>query len=99
MSGFLPSPEDYIGPDDFTEDIFREVAELVYEQHAQGEINPAQIISRFTDEEQQPGSRRLVSCPPASDGDTAGAGESIKRNDPQDKETQHGCAFQKSGSD
>ena len=45
--------EDYIGPDDFTEDIFREVAELVYEQHAQGEINPAQIISRFTDEEQQ----------------------------------------------
>lgn len=30
----LPS-EDYIGPDDFTEDIFREVAELVYEQHAQ----------------------------------------------------------------
>ena len=45
--------EDSIGPDDFTEDIFREVAELVYEQHAQGEINPAQIISRFTDEEQQ----------------------------------------------
>lgn len=25
----------------------------MYEQHAQGEINPAQIISRFTDEEQQ----------------------------------------------
>lgn len=44
---------DYIGPEDFTEDIFREVAELVYEQHTQGEINPAQIISRFTDEEQQ----------------------------------------------
>lgn len=45
--------EDYIGPEDFTEDILREAAVMLYEQHAQGEINPAQIISRFTDEEQQ----------------------------------------------
>ncbi len=45
--------ENYIGPEDFTEEIFQEVAQLLYEQHAQGEINPAQIISRFTDEEQQ----------------------------------------------
>ena len=43
----------YISPDDFTEEIFRDVAKVLYEQHAAGEINPAQIISRFTDEEQQ----------------------------------------------
>ncbi len=29
------------------------MAKVLYEQHAAGEINPAQIISRFTDEEQQ----------------------------------------------
>ena len=45
--------EGYISPDDFTEEIFRDVAKVLYEQHAAGEINPAQIISRFTDEEQQ----------------------------------------------
>ena len=45
--------EGYISPDDFTEEIFRDVAKVLYEQHAAGEINPAQIISRFTEEEQQ----------------------------------------------
>ena len=45
--------EGYISPDDFTEEIFCDVAKVLYEQHAAGEINPAQIISRFTDEEQQ----------------------------------------------
>lgn len=45
--------EKYIGPDDFTEDIYHQAAALLYEQHEQGEINPARIISMFTDEEQQ----------------------------------------------
>lgn len=45
--------EKYIGPDDFTEDIYHQAAVLLYEQHEQGEINPARIISMFTDEEQQ----------------------------------------------
>ena len=31
----------YISPDDFTEEIFRDVAKVLYEQHAAGEINPA----------------------------------------------------------
>lgn len=58
--------EGYISPDDFTEEIFRDVAKVLYEQHAAGEINPAQIISRFTDEEQQRGGSGVVSRTPAS---------------------------------
>lgn len=42
----------YIHPEDFKEGIYREVAELLYEQHAQGKMNPAQIMNHFTDEEE-----------------------------------------------
>ncbi|MCD8333684.1 MAG: DNA primase, partial [Clostridiales bacterium] len=43
----------YIGPEDFTEELYRQTAQIVFDQHARGEINPAQIISLFPDEEQQ----------------------------------------------
>lgn len=43
----------YISPEDFTEEIYRRTAEILFEQHAAGELNPAGIISMFTDEEQQ----------------------------------------------
>ena len=39
--------KDIITPEDFTEDIFRKVAELLYEQKKSGTVNPAQIISLF----------------------------------------------------
>lgn len=42
-----------ITPEDFTEDIFRKVAELLYEQKKSGTVNPAQIISLFAEEEEQ----------------------------------------------
>ncbi|MCD8151055.1 MAG: DNA primase, partial [Clostridiales bacterium] len=42
-----------IGPEDFTEEIYRQVAEIVYVQHAEGGVNPARIISMFPEEEQQ----------------------------------------------
>lgn len=45
--------EPYIGPEDFTEPIYQEVAKMLFEQHASGEINPARIISCFSEEEQQ----------------------------------------------
>ncbi len=45
--------EPYIGPEDFTEPLYREAASMLYEQYRQGHVNPAQIISCFTDEEQQ----------------------------------------------
>lgn len=44
---------DYISPEDFTEDILRRTAQLVYEQRARGENNPARIIGCFPDEEEQ----------------------------------------------
>jgi DNA primase len=40
-------------PEDFTEELYRQVAALLYGQYERGEVNPAQIISDFSDEEQQ----------------------------------------------
>lgn len=45
--------KDIITPEDFTENIFRKVAELLYEQKKSGTVNPAQIISLFAEEEEQ----------------------------------------------
>ena len=42
----------YIHPEDFQEGIYRIVAELLYAQHEQGKLNPAQIMNHFTDEEE-----------------------------------------------
>lgn len=43
----------YIGPDDFTTPLYHTVAELLYEQYAQGETNPARLLNRFADSEEQ----------------------------------------------
>ncbi len=43
----------YIGPEDFTEPIYREVAGMLFDQYYKGELNPARIISCFSEEEQQ----------------------------------------------
>ncbi len=43
----------YIRLEDFTEPFYHTVAEMLYEQWEQKELNPARIISRFQDEEQQ----------------------------------------------
>ena len=42
----------YIHPDDFTEELFRTVAGLMYRQYEQGELNPAKILNHFTEEEE-----------------------------------------------
>lgn len=42
----------YIVPEDFTKDLYRTVAELLYEQYHAGEINPAKVMNHFTDEEE-----------------------------------------------
>lgn len=43
----------YISPEDFTEEIFKRTAGILYQQKEQGMINPAGIISMFEDEEEQ----------------------------------------------
>lgn len=42
----------YISPGDFTEELYRTVAEILYEQLEKGDLNPAQIIDHFTEEEE-----------------------------------------------
>ena len=42
----------YISPEDFTTELYRTVADLLYQQYEEGEINPARVISHFTEEEE-----------------------------------------------
>ena len=43
----------YISPGDFTEDLYKKVAEKLFADLDGGRLNPAAIISQFTDEEEQ----------------------------------------------
>ena len=42
----------YITPNDFTKELYRTVAELLYEQYEAGILNPAKVMNHFTDEEE-----------------------------------------------
>ena len=42
----------YISPEDFIGDIYRTVASILYEQYEKQQVNPAQIMNHFTDEEE-----------------------------------------------
>lgn len=43
----------YISPEDFTEDLYRNVAERLFQDLERGDYNPAGIISMFEDQEEQ----------------------------------------------
>jgi len=43
----------YIGPEDFTTSLYREVAGMLFAQLEESELNPARIINHFTDTRQQ----------------------------------------------
>ncbi|NLC17894.1 MAG: DNA primase [Clostridiales bacterium] len=46
--------KDFLTPEDFVEGIFRDVAEMVYEQYERDRsVDPAKIISQFSDKEEQ----------------------------------------------
>ena len=45
--------EQYIGPEDFTEPLYREVADMLFAQRKEGTVNPAKLLNAFTDSEQQ----------------------------------------------
>lgn len=42
----------YIIPDDFTGELYKKVAALLYEQYEGQDVNPARIMNHFTDEEE-----------------------------------------------
>ena len=42
-----------IGPEDFVDELYQEVAGMVFEEYKRGNINPAQILNRFIEGEEQ----------------------------------------------
>lgn len=42
----------YIVPDDFTKELYKTVATILYEQYETGEVKPAQVMNHFMDEEE-----------------------------------------------
>jgi DNA primase len=42
----------YVVPNDFTEDLYRQVAELLFEQYENRALNPAKVMNHFTDEDE-----------------------------------------------
>lgn len=43
----------YIRPPDFSDELYRKAAEILYEQHERGAVNPAGILDLFPEEEDQ----------------------------------------------
>lgn len=51
--GLYARIQKFITPEDFTDSLYHEVAELLFAGLLEGQVNPAGIISHFTDEESQ----------------------------------------------
>ena len=51
--GIFETVEKYIQPADFIVPLYRQVAEMLYEQHAQGDVNPARLLNSFIDSDEQ----------------------------------------------
>ena len=49
--GLYKAVSKYVKPDDFTEELYYKVALMLFDQFERGDINPAKIISSFTEEE------------------------------------------------
>lgn len=43
----------YISPEDFTKPLYHTVAKMLFEQYETGQLNPAQLLNYFTDNEEQ----------------------------------------------
>ena len=51
--GIFDTVEKYLSPGDFIVPLYHEVAEMLFEQQAQGDVNPARLLNSFTDSEEQ----------------------------------------------
>ena len=51
--GIFDTVEKYLKPSDFVVPLYRQVAEMLYEQRANGEVNPARLLNAFSDSEEQ----------------------------------------------
>lgn len=51
--GIFDTVEKYIKPEDFVIPLYRQVAQMLYHQHEEGDVNPAKLLNAFTDSEEQ----------------------------------------------
>ena len=51
--GIFETVEKYIQPADFIVPLYRQVAEMLYDQHLQGDVNPARLLNSFIDSDEQ----------------------------------------------
>ena len=51
--GIFEQVEKYISPSDFVVPLYKQVAEMLFDQHKEGEINPGKLLNAFTDSEEQ----------------------------------------------
>ena len=51
--GIFDKVAQYLGPEDFVVPLYREVAEMLFIQHKEGQVNPARLLNSFTDSEEQ----------------------------------------------
>ena len=49
----FPTVMQYITPEDFTDPLYHEVAEEIYQQYKNGELHPVTIMNRFEEEDKQ----------------------------------------------
>ena len=51
--GIFEQVEKYISPSDFVVPLYKKVAQMLFEQHKEGETNPGKLLNAFTDSEEQ----------------------------------------------
>lgn len=51
--GIFGEAEKYLSPSDFVVPLYRQVAEMLFDQRKEGEVNPARLLNAFTDSEEQ----------------------------------------------
>lgn len=50
--GVYKSLREYLGPEDFADDLYKRVVQILYAQYESGTVNPARIMNYFTAEEE-----------------------------------------------
>lgn len=51
--GIFEQVEKYISPSDFVVPLYKQVAQMLFDQHKEGETNPGKLLNAFTDSEEQ----------------------------------------------
>ncbi len=51
--GIFEQVEKYISPSDFVVPLYKQVAQMLFDQHKEGETNPGRLLNAFTDSEEQ----------------------------------------------